>query len=95
MGNAYFPKREGDAFSNPAFGAHLAENQVDRLILAGVYADGCLAATAEGALRRGYGVTVLSDAVAAATPDAATRACEQLARQGARVQTTADVLGAP
>jgi nicotinamidase/pyrazinamidase len=58
-----FPKPRSDAFSNPEFGKFLIDFQVDELYLVGLDADGCVHATARGALNRGYAVNIITDAV--------------------------------
>lgn len=59
-----FSKPKGDAFSNPALGAFLVQQQVDELYLAGLDAQYCVHNTAKGALNRGYRVHILTDAIA-------------------------------
>ena len=59
-----FPKKIGDAFSNPELEALLVANRVDRVYLVGLDLEFCVHSTARGALNRGYTVTVLTDAVA-------------------------------
>ncbi len=59
-----FTKRIGDAFSNPALSDFLIANQVDELLLVGLDVQYCVHATAQGALNRGYKVSVATDAVA-------------------------------
>lgn len=58
----FFTKKIGDAFSNPELNDFLIENRVNQIYLVGLDASGCVLKTAEGALNRGYGVTVLEDA---------------------------------
>jgi nicotinamidase-related amidase len=84
----YFPKRRGDAFSNPALARFLDAHHVRRLTIVGVYADACVTATARAAFRRGYTVTVLSDAVGAASENARRAALSNLEREGIRVEPT-------
>jgi nicotinamidase-related amidase len=57
-----FGKTVGDAFSNPALGAWLAEHNVGEVILMGAQTDQCVAATTAGAMAAGLGVTVVRDA---------------------------------
>ncbi|HEY1427120.1 MAG TPA: isochorismatase family protein [Caulobacteraceae bacterium] len=57
-----FGKQVGDAFSQPALGDWLDAEGVGELILVGAQSDGCVAATLEGALKRGLKVTVVADA---------------------------------
>jgi len=63
MSTHVFPKPRSDAFSNPKFDEFLIEHRVDELYLVGLDADGCLHATAQGALSRGYAVNVITDGI--------------------------------
>lgn len=65
INNIYFSKDQPDAFSNDDFDQYLRNKKVNKLIIAGVFADQCLLATARGAQQRGYKVIMLSDGVAA------------------------------
>jgi nicotinamidase/pyrazinamidase len=56
-----FPKPRSDAFANPELESFLIRNRVNELVLVGLDADGCVHATARGALNRGYGVTAVTD----------------------------------
>ncbi|MBN1780929.1 cysteine hydrolase [bacterium] len=58
-----FPKPISDAFSNKQLESYLIENRISRLVLVGLDADGCVHATARGALNRGYEVVIITDAV--------------------------------
>ena len=95
VSDAYFPKASRDAFTNPALDAWLRGAQVDHLIVFGVMAHACVRATVLGALRRGYRVTVLRDAVGAPRDDVRDAALARLGRAGAEVVGTASLLGAP
>jgi nicotinamidase-related amidase len=58
--------------------------------IAGLFAKGCVRATAEGALRRGLAVEVLQDAVACSSDRSRDRALNRLAGRGARLTTAGD-----
>lgn len=60
----YFPKSKGDAFSNPDLDAYLRQQQTGSLCIGGVYTEGCIRATAVGAIARGYRVYLVTNAVA-------------------------------
>ena len=85
--SAHFTKRRRDAFSNKDLIVYLTERGVKELLIGGVYADACVAATARAALRRGFKVTVLTDAVGAISDNGRERACAALARRGAKLAT--------
>jgi nicotinamidase-related amidase len=57
-----FAKSVGDAFSNAALAAWVAEAGGGEVILLGAQSDACVAATVTGALAAGLAVTVVSDA---------------------------------
>jgi nicotinamidase-related amidase len=82
-----FSKGQADAFSNSDLDGFLRDKQVDHVVLAGVFADACVYYTAEGALNRGYRVTVLRDAVAAATDEDRDRALASLEGRGVGVMS--------
>jgi nicotinamidase-related amidase len=56
-----FSKSVGDSFSNPALGDWVDAAGAGRVILLGAQTDQCVAATVQGALSRGLGVTVVAD----------------------------------
>jgi nicotinamidase/pyrazinamidase len=88
-GAPYFAKHRGDAFSNDALERFLVSNDIGRVILAGVYADACIYCTARSAINRGYRVTVLADAVGAASDEDRRAAIRSLSRLGVEVETVA------
>jgi nicotinamidase/pyrazinamidase len=88
-GAPYFAKHRGDAFSNNALERFLVSNDVGRVVLAGVYADACIYCTARSAINRGYRVTVLADAVGAASDEDRRAAIRSLSRLGVEVETVA------
>jgi nicotinamidase/pyrazinamidase len=88
-GAPYFAKHRGDAFSNDALDRFLVSNDIGRVVLAGVYADACIYCTARSAINRGYRVTVLADAVGAASDEDRRAALRSLSRLGVEVETVA------
>lgn len=58
-----FDKRQADAFSHPGLEAQLRQDGVRRLVIVGVFAEGCVLRTALGALKRGFEVWVPRDGV--------------------------------
>lgn len=85
----YFAKRRGNAFSNPELGRFLRAHDIGSVVLSGVYAGACVSATAKAALGGGLKVTVLADAVGAASERARQAALAVLERRGAKIETTA------
>jgi maleamate amidohydrolase len=92
VNDQYFPKRHGNAFTNPSLGEFLQSHQVRHVILTGVFANACVHFTAMGALRRGYWVTVLRDAVAAATDRKRDVALQRMQRCGVEIADSASVV---
>jgi nicotinamidase/pyrazinamidase len=84
-GNAIFSKKEPDAFSNPEFEKYLMANQVNQLVITGVYADQCVLYTVLGALNRNYHVKFVKNGVGASSEKAVNRACELVEERGAEV----------
>ncbi|MFD0884207.1 cysteine hydrolase family protein [Streptosporangium algeriense] len=61
-GERVFTKRACfDAFLSEGFERHLAHRGVERLVLAGLYADVCVDSTARTAFQKGFHITVLTD----------------------------------
>lgn len=58
-----FSKPVGDAFSNPKLQELLTKHQVGELYLTGLDAEFCVYETAKGALRHGYKVSIIEDAI--------------------------------
>ena len=57
-------KASASAFGNPELDRYLQAEGIGELYIMGVFAEGCVRSTALDALRRGYGVRVIADAVA-------------------------------
>ncbi|MFF2793917.1 cysteine hydrolase family protein [Lysinibacillus xylanilyticus] len=76
-----FSKNEADAFSNPSLITYLNNNGINDLIVTGIFIEGCVTATVEGALARDFAVTVVEDAVAGATDLSKEAALIKLATQ--------------
>jgi nicotinamidase-related amidase len=92
VGGVYFTKQCEDGFSNDYFGSHLETISAGQLIIAGVHADRSVLATAKTAIKRGYTVTVISDAIGADTDTDRDAAVKQLKDAGAQVQTSAEFI---
>jgi nicotinamidase-related amidase len=85
-----FTKDRGDGFTNPELGAWLKGQGVKRLAILGVFAPACVRATARGALRSGFEVTVVGDGVGAGSDGARARALRSMARDGVTIGSSAD-----
>jgi nicotinamidase-related amidase len=79
---ANFTKNRQDAFFNERLSVHFTKCGVKELFIGGVHAEACVTATTRTSLRRGFDVTVLTDAVGSTTEHARERARTQLAPRG-------------
>jgi nicotinamidase-related amidase len=84
-GNAIFSKKEPDAFSNPEFEKYLIANQINQLVITGVYADQCVLYTTLGALNRKYQVKFVRNGVGDSSGKKVNKACETVKKKGADV----------
>jgi len=86
-----FNKDRRDAFSNSKLEPWLNEQNVGRLVVGGVYVERSVLATVKTALRLGYKVTVVSDAVAGASDSWRDQALKKLKEAGANLETSQQV----
>jgi nicotinamidase-related amidase len=84
-GSIVFSRERPDAFTSSAFCDYLKKSRIERLFVSGIVAEGCVYATAMQALSRGFDVTLLADAVAGSSRNAALEVLDRLKRSGARV----------
>jgi nicotinamidase-related amidase len=84
-GDAIFSKKVPDAFSNPDFEKYLAANQINRLVITGVYADQCVLTTTLAALKKKYQVTFIRNGVGSSSEKAVNKACEKVKNKGGEV----------
>jgi nicotinamidase-related amidase len=85
LGGVYFSKSDWSAFDNPQFDEHLQLIGAGHLVLAGTNAEHSVLATAREAIRRGYQVIVISDAVASRDGQRRDAALQQAKQAGAEV----------
>jgi nicotinamidase-related amidase len=88
LGGVYFSNDDWDAFANPQFAKHLQLIGAGHLVLAGTYPERSVLDTAREAKRRGYAVTVISDAVASADARRREMALQQLKEAGVEIDTS-------
>ena len=79
-------------FDNPNAEAILTRLGAAEHVVFGVATDYCVKATVLGMRERGLAVTVVTDAIAAATPEGGAEALAEMAEAGARFSTTEDIL---
>jgi nicotinamidase-related amidase len=92
VNDLYFSKKQGDALSNSRLVHYLEVNHIEHLMLTGLFAEGCITATAKGARRRNYKVTVIRDAVAGATDNKREKSLRRLASGGISILDSSAVL---
>ena len=63
-GSTYVSKWKSDAFCNPALKGVLDDHEIERLVVAGLFARACITSTVKSAKDRGYEVVLLEDAIA-------------------------------
>lgn len=93
VGEALFEKVHFDAFTNPNLERYLTRLGADEFVVYGVATDYCVRAAVLGLLRRGWGVRLVTDAIAAVAADTGKRALDEMLAAGARPTTAAEVLG--
>lgn len=82
-----------DIFGNPNTERILAEIEAWQAVVFGVATDYCVKAAVLGLKKRGYDVTVVTDAIKAVTPEGEKETLELFAQQGVHFKTTEDVIG--
>ena len=88
LGGVYFSNQEWNAFDNPQFDRHLQLIGAGHLVLAGTYPERSMLDTAREAKRRGYTVTVISDAIASSDAQRRDSALQALRGTGVEVTTS-------
>lgn len=86
-------KQTYDVFDNPNTALLLQASGARRFVVFGVATDYCVLAAVLGLLRRGYKVSVVSDAIRAVDPEGGARAIAAMRKAGARFVTTSAVIG--
>lgn len=80
-----FSKSKSSAFTNPEFSEYLKVTGIGQVVICGVYAEGCVRATAFDALRAKLGVVVLSDGVASNRRSKHNWALSHMGKRGVRI----------
>ena len=80
------------AFEGTGLDALLRDRSVHRLFVGGLATEYCVLNTARDALRHGYAVVLLRDAIRAIDPAAGDRAIEELRSEGARISESGEWL---
>jgi nicotinamidase-related amidase len=85
-------KAKPNAFTNPALAEILTSAGIHHLVVLGVMAEGCVRATVNSAIRRGFSVTVVSDGVASTRDFLRRFGLKSMRKAGARIRETSEVL---
>lgn len=93
LSSRVFFKNKPDALSNLHLREFLAGTGKKHIIIAGLFAEGCVAATAISALQAGYRVSVLQDATAGKSDRSREKALVKLARRGVAVTLSQGAFG--
>ncbi len=88
-----FEKPTFDVFDNPNFIEYIRRERYDEFVIFGVATDYCVRAAAVGLARRGFGVTVVTDAVRAVSPETGGKALEEMKSLGVKFKTTDEITG--
>jgi nicotinamidase-related amidase len=88
----YFSKAKSSAFSNPEFSEYLKMTGVGHVAICGVYAEGCVRATAFDALKANLDTVVLSDGVASNHKSKYKWALSSMQKRGIQVMPFEDYL---
>lgn len=94
-GCPYFPKSKSDAFSNPDLDAYLKKRRVSSIYVCGVYSEGCIRATAVGARKKGYQVSLIVDAVLSNRRFKHNWALSYLSKRGVTLVSSENLLRTP
>jgi len=87
-----FSKSTSSAFTNPAFSEYLRNNNIDHVVICGVYAEGCVRATALDAQRANLRTTLISDGVRSNRGFKSRWALSHMQKRGIQVLSLQDYL---
>lgn len=92
VNNNYFSKQKGNALSNSELVSYLDASKVKHLVIVGLFAEACVAATALDSIRRNFTVSVVRDAVASSNDSKREKALTYLESKGVNITDTAQLL---
>lgn len=90
-GNNIFTKGDKNSFSCSNFVEFLEKNSINHLYLAGLATDYCIKITSENAIKKGYQVTVVNDAVAAYKCGDYEKSLQALSAKGVNVIASTEI----
>ncbi|WP_433750615.1 cysteine hydrolase family protein [Falsibacillus pallidus] len=82
VNDSYFSKKQGNALTNPVLTHYLHNNKVNHLFIMGVFAEGCIKATALGSIKKGFRTTVIMDGVGGGTDKKVEKSFSLMAKKG-------------
>ena len=85
VNDLYFPKNKANALSNEELVAYLKANSVKHIVIVGLFAEGCVTATALGSKTKNFTVTVVRDAVASLNDKKREKALNALHSKGVTI----------
>lgn len=88
-----FEKQSYDVFTNPSFSAFLSMANVKQAVVYGVATDYCVKAAVLGIQERNIQCHVIEDAIKGVEKTTTQQALEEMAKAGAKLITTKEVLG--
>jgi len=88
----YFSKAKSSAFTNPEFCEYLKSTGIGQVVICGVYAEGCVRATAFDAQKAGLDAVVLSDGVSSNRTSKSKWALSLMRKRGIRIMPLEDYL---
>jgi len=92
VNDIYFSKNKGNALSNSELVSYLNANEVKRIVIVGLFAEGCVAATALDSIRRNFSVTVVKDAVGSSNDSKREKSLNYLNSKGIAIIDSAQVI---
>jgi nicotinamidase/pyrazinamidase len=91
-GQIIVEKQALDVFTNPEFPALLAALAADRYVVYGVATDYCVRCAVTGLLRTGKTVALVTDAIAAVSPEDGARTVDEFIASGGELTTVDEVI---
>lgn len=88
----FFSKNKSSAFTNPDLPEHLKNMGINHVVICGVYAEGCVRATALDAQRANLRTTLISDGVASNRNSKFKWALSHMQKRGIRIMSFEDYL---
>jgi maleamate amidohydrolase len=85
VNDLYFSKNKANALSNDELVSYLNANSVKHIVIVGLFAEGCVTATALNSKIKNFTVTVVSDAVASLNDKRRGKALNALSSKGVNI----------